>query len=109
MATIAVAVLSWLGANLLVDDILNRLILANIPIAALSFSLLAGFYWPRANAVGAWISIAVGVSWGVGCYLYFGEAGGYTWYWAIYGIPLIFGSGVLGSLLSARRPRGDLP
>jgi Na+/proline symporter len=109
VATIAVAVLSWLGANLLVDDILNRLILANIPIAALSFALLAGFYWPQANTAGAWISIAVGVGWGVGCYLYFGDAGGYTWYWAIYGIPLIFGSGVVGSLLSARRPRGDLP
>lgn len=102
-ATAAAAVLSWLGANLLVDDILNRLILANVPIAALSFALLAGFYWPRANTTGAWVSITVGVGWGAGCYLYFGEAGGYMWYWAVYGIPLVFASGVVGSLLAPRR------
>jgi Na+/proline symporter len=92
------AVISWLGANLLVDDILNRLILANIPIAALSFALLAGFYWKRSSTVGAWISVIFGVAWGVGCFIYFGDAGGYTWYWMIYGIPLIFISGIFGSL-----------
>lgn len=92
------AVISWLGANLLIDDILNRLILANIPIAALSFALLAGFYWKRSSTIGAWISVISGVVWGVGCFVYFGDAGGYTWYWTIYGIPLIFISGIFGSL-----------
>ncbi|MDE3036934.1 MAG: hypothetical protein KGJ21_00555 [Pseudomonadota bacterium] len=93
------AVMSWLGANLLVDNILNRLILANIPIAALSFALLAGFHWKRASATGAWVSVIVGVVWGTGCFIHFGDAGGYTWYWAIYGIPFIFISGIVSSLL----------
>lgn len=93
------AIVSWLGANLLVDNILNRLILANIPIAAFSFALLAGFYWSRASQVGAWVSVVLGVAWGIGCFIYYGDAGGYTWYWAIYGIPLIFVSGILCSLL----------
>jgi solute:Na+ symporter, SSS family len=97
--TVALAMLAWVGANLLVDDILNRLVLANIPIAALSFALLAGFHWKRASRAGAWASVIVGIVWGVGCFLYFGDAGGYTWYWAIYGIPLIFGTGILVSLL----------
>jgi Na+/proline symporter len=96
MATFAL--LCWLGANLLVDDILDRLILANIPVAALSFALLAGFHWPRATAAGAWASAVVGVAWGVGCFVVVGEAGGYTWPWAIYGIPLIFATGIMVSL-----------
>ncbi|MBI3790642.1 MAG: hypothetical protein HY275_07165 [Gemmatimonadetes bacterium] len=95
---VAFAVLCWLGANLLVDDILNRLILANIPVAALSFALLAGFHWPRATTAGAWASVVVGVAWGIGCFVVVGEAGGYTWPWAIYGIPLIFMTGVGVSL-----------
>ncbi len=99
LLTAALAVLAWLGANQLVDDILNRLVLANIPIAALSFALLAGFHWKRASRAGAWASVTVGMVWGVGCFLYFGEAGGYTWYWAIYGVPIIFGTGIFFSLL----------
>lgn len=97
----ALAVLCWLGANLLVDDVLNRLILANIPVAALAFALLAGFHWPRATTAGAWASAVVGVAWGVGCFLVVGEAGGYTWPWAMYGLPLIFGTGIIVSLLTA--------
>lgn len=109
MATFAF--LCWLGANLLVDDILDRLILANIPVAALSFALLAGFHWPRATAAGAWASAVVGVAWGVGCFMIVGEDGGYTWPWAIYGIPLIFATGIVVSLASrhpqvAREARG---
>lgn len=94
------AVLQWLGAVFLVDDILNRLILANVPIVALSFALLAGFHWPRATTAGAWASVVVGVAWGTGCFLVLGDEGGYTWPWAMYGIPLVFASGVIGSLLS---------
>jgi len=100
---VVLAISSWIGATFLVDQILDRLILANIPVAALSFALLAGFHWPRATTAGAWASIAVGVAWGVGCYLYVGEAGGYTWPWAMYGIPLIFGVGIVTSLLTATR------
>jgi hypothetical protein len=32
-----------------------------------------------------------------------GEAGGYTWPWAMYGLPLIFGTGIVVSLLTAPR------
>lgn len=93
------AILSWLGATFLVDDILDRLILANIPVAALAFALLAGFHWRRATTAGAWASVAVGVVWGIGCFVVVGEAGGYTWPWAMYGIPLIFATGIAVSLL----------
>lgn len=101
--TLALAGTSWLAANVLIDDILNRLILANIPIAALSFALLAGFHWKKASRHGAWLSVGVGVSWGIGCFWYFGEAGGYTWYWGVLGIPLIFAAGIAGSLLKPGR------
>ncbi len=97
--TIGIAVLCWCGANLVVDNILDRLILANIPVAALAFAVLAGFHWPRATTAGAWASIVTGVVWGTGCYLIIGEAGGYTWPWAIYGMPLIVGVGVVVSLV----------
>ncbi|MEP7381286.1 MAG: hypothetical protein ABI910_06335 [Gemmatimonadota bacterium] len=97
------AVVCWFGANLLVDDILNRLILANIPVAALSFALLAGFHWRRATTAAAWASSIVGVVWGVGCFVVVGDAGGYTWPWAIYGIPLIFATGILVSLTTTER------
>ncbi|WP_310569981.1 hypothetical protein [Gemmatimonas sp.] len=98
---IGFAVSSWLGATFLVDQILDRLILANIPVAALSFALLAGFHWKRATTAGAWASMLVGVVWGTGCYLVVGEAGGYTWPWAMYGIPLIFATGIITSLLTS--------
>lgn len=98
------AMLSWLGGSFLVDDILDRLILANIPVAALAFALLAGFHWRRATVAGAWASVVVGVLWGIGCFVVVGEAGGYTWPWAIYGLPLIFGTGVAVSLLSPAAP-----
>lgn len=96
------AILSWLGANLLVDDILNRLILANIPVAALAFALLAGFHWRRATTAGAWVSVVVGVVWGIWCFVRLGDAGMYTWDWGVYGVPLIFLSGIVTSLLTAR-------
>jgi solute:Na+ symporter, SSS family len=98
--TVTLAIISWLGANLLVDNILNRLILANIPIAALSFALLAGFHWKQVTRLGAWTSLVVGFTWGTICFIRYGDAGGYTWYWAIYGIPLIFVSGAIVSLLT---------
>ena len=103
------ALLSWLGSVFLVDDILNRLILANIPVAALAFALLAGFYWPRATAAGAWASVLVGVSWGVRCFLVVGESGGYTWPWAMYGIPLIFAAGIAVSLITRPPVRLSAP
>jgi solute:Na+ symporter, SSS family len=105
----AFAVVSWLGANLLVDDILNRLILANIPVAALAFALLAGFHWPRATTAGAWASVAVGMGWGIWCFVRIGDAGMYTWDWGVYGIPLIFAVGIVTSLVTSRRAPVPLP
>lgn len=96
------ALLAYFIANTLIDNILSKMILFNIPIVAFSFALLAGFYWRKANAFGAYISIAIGSTWGVFCYVYFGETGLYTWYWAIYGVPLIFISGVIASLLGRK-------
>jgi len=101
------AVVSWLGAIFLVDDILNRLILANVPVAGLAFALLAGFHWPRATTAAAWASVLVGIAWGAGAFLVIGDAGGYTWVWAMYGVPLIFAVGVSVSLaFPCRRSSG---
>jgi len=97
--TLCFALLSFFLANVLVDKVLDKLILANIPVAALSFALLAGFYWKRTSRFGVYLSMIVGWGWGIGCYLYFGQAGGYTWYWAMGGIPATFITGILGSLL----------
>lgn len=101
---VLLALISWVGATLLVDRILDRLILANIPVAALSFALLAGFHWPRATTAGAWASMFVGFAWGVGCFVIVGEDGGYTWPWAMYGIPLIFFTGVITSWFTPAPP-----
>lgn len=95
------ATASWLGALFVVDDILNRLILANIPVAGLAFALLAGFHWRGATTPGAWASMVVGVVWGAGAFAIIGESGGYTWTWAMYGVPLIFVTGVAVSLMTA--------
>jgi len=55
---------------------LNRLILANVPVAGLAFALLAGFHWPRATTTAAWASAVVGIAWGAGAFLVIGDAGG---------------------------------
>lgn len=99
--TVCCALLSYLGANLFVDQILNKMILANIPVVALSFALLAGFYWRKASRVGVYASVIVGLVWAIGCYVVYGDQGMYTWYWALYGVPLIFVAGWVGSIWSS--------
>lgn len=96
--TIICALFSYILANVFIDQIFNKMILANIPIVALSFALLAGFYWKKTSRIGVYISVTVGLMWGTGCYLIYGNAGLYTWYWALYGIPLIFLAGMIGSI-----------
>lgn len=96
--TLCFALFSYILANTLVDRVFDKLILANIPVAALSFGLLAGFYWKRASRLGVYLSLLVGCLCGTGAYWYYGESGCYTWYWAVYGIPLIFLSGMVGSI-----------
>ena len=59
----------WLLANLVVDRVFDKLILANIPIASLAFALLGGFYWKRSSRVGAYLSMVIGWGFGVGTYL----------------------------------------
>lgn len=108
LATTVFAAVSLLLANTLVDSVFNKLILANIPVAALSFGLLAGFYWKKASWQGVYLSIFMGCFCGVGSYLIFGEEGGYTWYWAVYGIPLTFFIGILGSLFSRKTVKQPL-
>lgn len=96
--TVVIALTSYVLANALVDRVLDKIILANIPIAALSFALLGGFYWKRTSRAGVYASMIAGWAVGVGSYLIFGQ-GEYTWYWAMGGIPIIFISGVVVSLL----------
>lgn len=97
--TVIFALISFVLANVFIDKIFDKMILANIPVAALSFALLAGFYWDKTSKIGASISIIVGFFVGAFSYLYYGEQGIYTWHWAMYGIPLIFISGISFSLL----------
>lgn len=97
--TLLFAATSLVAGLTLVDRVLDKMILANVPIAALSFALLGGFYWKGATTAGAWASMTVGLIWGVGCYGLFGLD--YTWYWAMYGIPMIFLSGITVSVLTA--------
>jgi solute:Na+ symporter, SSS family len=99
LMTLICAVITYILSNSLVDNILNKMILANIPVVALSFALLAGFYWPKVSIAGVYASIIVGLLSGIIPYIYLGEEGGYTYYWAFIGIPLIFISGAVVSLL----------
>ncbi len=89
------ALITYMLANILIDNILNKMILINIPVISLSFALLAGFYWPRISRPAIYTSIVIGMTLGIGCYLYFREKGCYTYYWAFAGIPIIFVSGFL--------------
>lgn len=104
LISLAFSLITYLLSITLVDSVLNKLILANIPVFALSFALLAGFYWPKANRKAAIVSILIGFFWGIYCYLHYGEQGGYTWYWSIYGIMMIFASGILTSILLPMSP-----
>ncbi len=97
--TVVLASLSYLISITFIDKLLDKLILANIPVASLSFGLLAAFYWKKANTLSVIISALVGFTWGSFCYIYFGEQGMYTWYWAVYGIPVIFGVGIFISYI----------
>lgn len=96
------AILAYVLGIVVVNDILNKLILANIPVAALSFALLGGFYWKGITKFGVYASVFIGFFWGIFCFLYWGEEGSYTLYWAFGGIPMTFAVGILGSLLTKK-------
>ncbi len=99
LITIIWAIVSYLTANLLIDDVYSKMILVNIPLGAFSFAILAGFYWEKANSLGAAISILVGVISGVLSY-YYSEQGNWLWIWMALGMPLVFISGFTFSYLS---------
>lgn len=101
--TLICAFFTYILSNALIDNILNKMILANIPVVSLSFALLAGFYWKKVSIMGVYASIIIGMGAGIFSYLLFGEQGGYTWYWAFIGIPLMFFGGIVVSLLRPQK------
>ncbi len=78
-------------------DIFYKMVLVNIPIATLTFSLLGGFYWKKVTISASLVSILVGIIGEFWCYFYFGEEK-YIWYWAVCIIPLHFLSGIIATL-----------
>lgn len=107
LLTFSLALITWMISVSFIDRILDKLILANIPVAALSFALLAGFYWKKVSRTGAMASLAAGLVTGTGCYLYFGEKGMYTWYWAVYSVPSVFLTGIVFSLIFPDSPDAE--
>lgn len=95
-ATLALALGSWVLSNLVVDDILDNMILANVPIAALAFGLLGGLFWRGASRAGAWAATIAGVAGALTCWAFVPL---YTWWWAIAAVPFSFAVGVGVSLL----------
>jgi len=100
--TLTIASISYVLSNMLVGNIFDTIIFVNIPIFALSFALLAAFYWPPVTSAGAFSSTVVGLLWGLFCYNYFGVEGHYIIYWIFFGLPLVFGCGISVSLYSAK-------
>lgn len=101
------ALVTYILANYLVDNILNKMILANIPVIALSFALLSGFYTNSPSRVGAYVSIFTGLLFGIGSYIIWGDEGVYTYYWAFLGIPAIFISGYIATIISKSHSIGN--
>lgn len=102
------AVISLILANVFVDAIFDKLILANIPIAALSFALFSAFYSKNPSKNAAYISIFIGLFAAIYSYLLFGE--NYTWYWTVWGIPLSFiGGGCVSFFETRLLPLKDAP
>lgn len=96
---VSFGLLSLFVSEVLNESVLNQLILANIPVFALSYSLLAGFHWKQATKLSAYLSSIVGLVWGIFCYLQFGNEGNYVVYWVLWGLPMIFGVGILTTLI----------
>ncbi|MDX1957201.1 MAG: hypothetical protein SFU98_01445 [Leptospiraceae bacterium] len=97
-----IGIISLFISQTFIDKILDKLILANIPIAALSYGLLAGFYSKSASKIGFYISSIFGIFIGIYSYLNY-PSDEYTFIWAVFGIPGIFLSGIIGSKFFPRR------
>ena len=70
------------------------MLLFNIPIAALAFSLLYGFYGKRKNLIGAVLSTIVGIVVAVVLYISLDQQA-FVFYWAFLCLPLVFIMGFL--------------
>ena len=95
--TLLVALSNYLIANIFIDEIFDKMVLMNIPIASLSYGLLAGFYSKKTTLLSCLVSMGVGITGGLICYFTFNE-NDFIWYWAVYVIPLHFISGFLVAL-----------
>ncbi|API86368.1 sodium:solute symporter family protein [Francisella uliginis] len=84
-----IAILSYLIATFFIDHILDKMLLFNIPIAALSFSLIYGFYGKSKNFIGAVLSTIIGIVIAVMLYFTFDQAT-FIFYWAFVCIPIVF-------------------
>ncbi|WP_150465876.1 sodium:solute symporter family transporter [Francisella sp. SYW-2] len=93
-----IAILNYILANTLIDQVLDKMLLFNIPIAALAFSLLYGFYGSKTNLLGAILSTVIGVISALCCYLIFNQDD-FVFYWASVCIPLSFIIGYLPVVL----------
>lgn len=98
LTVIIIAIFSYILANTFIDQVLDKMLLFNIPIAALAFSLLYGFYGSRTNLLGAILSTVIGVISALCCYLIFNQDD-FVFYWATVCIPLSFMTGYLPVVL----------
>lgn len=94
ITVITIAILSYIFANTFIDQVLDKMLLFNIPIAALAFSLLYGFYGNKTNLLGAILSTIIGIISSLGCYFTFNQDD-FVFYWATVCIPLSFVAGYL--------------
>lgn len=98
IVVITVALFSYVIANSFIDKILDKMLLFNIPIAALAFSLLYGFYGKKSNLIGAIMSTVIGIISSLICYMLFDQEA-FIFYWALFCIPLSFIFGYLPTFL----------
>ena len=101
LLVLSIAVLSYLIATFFIDHILDKMLLFNIPIASLAFSLLYGFYGKRKNLVGAILSTVVGIVVAVTLYMIFDQQT-FVFYWAFLCIPLAFIVGFLPLIINPK-------
>lgn len=73
ITVVVIVILSYMVTNTFIDHVLDKMLLFNIPIAALAFNLLYGFYGSKPNLLGAILSTIVGVVSALCCYLIFNQ------------------------------------
>ena len=89
LLVLSIAVLSYLIATFFIDHILDKMLLFNIPIASLAFSLLYGFYGKRKNLLGAVLSTIAGIVVAITLYMTLDQQS-FVFYWAFLCMSLVF-------------------